>query len=428
MTLNGIMAERKGSLSNADRRPILFGVAFAILVAPNSVLVLCFGLAGSSGNSLITSALLVIATLAVGLLCFRRDIVWSPADYLFLALLLCILTSFALNGWTSNAKEIALLVVSLAAYPACRGVSRAAISSGRSGFIAVTAMVVLLGSAATAIALWQQWGDEHGKPLVFGFDAAGTHFLGSLCFLVIALVTSAELTARRTALVSALIFLPTAIFAAALVRFTFIALAVTLCLAVLVSEARRRKHIVIIALVLLAAIAAGLGARYDKARMFADYAIERSPGDIGLEKRPSCYLTVNLRNSIAIRKALVQDAVFLIPRSGWLGTGLDSFMKLSCIKLTEVHNSVLQAAVEFGWLGGSLLLALIVVAGGSLLPLARHDDAVRFVLCSLAFVTLLSLAHGRVSRDGVLFAMLGCAVGLKESSRAPAPPRSAVVA
>jgi hypothetical protein len=103
-------------------------------------------------------------------------------------------------------------------------------------------------------------------------------------------------------------------------------------------------------------------------------------------------------------------------------------MKFSCIKLTEVHNSVLQAAVEFGWLGGSLLVALIVVATGSIFPLARYDDASRFVLCGLAFVVLLSLAHGRISRDGVLFALLGCAVGLKEVSRVPVPARSAVVA
>jgi len=103
-------------------------------------------------------------------------------------------------------------------------------------------------------------------------------------------------------------------------------------------------------------------------------------------------------------------------------------MKFSCIKSTEIHNSILQAAVEFGWLGGALLLALIVVAGSTMLSLARHDDASRFVLCSLAFVVLLSLAHGRVSRDGVLFALLGCAVGLKETSRAPAPARPAAVA
>ncbi|MDO9061676.1 MAG: O-antigen ligase family protein [Bradyrhizobium sp.] len=239
-------------------------------------------------------------------------------------------------------------------------------------------------------------------------------------------MTSGGLTLRRTAVISALIFLPAAIFAASLVRFTFIALAGTLCLATVMSEARQRKHVVIVACVILVAIAAGLSARYDQARQFADYATERSPGEIGLEKPPSCYLSVNLKNSIAIRKVLVQDAVFLIPRSGWIGTGLDSFMNFSCIKLTEVHNSVLQAAVEFGWIGGSLLLLLIVAAGGALVPLARYDDATRFVLCGLALVVLLSLAHGRVSRDGVLFALLGCAVGLMETSRAPA--RSAVVA
>lgn len=404
----------------------VLGVVLACLVAPNSILVLFFGLTASSGNSLVTGAFLAIATVMVGLLCFRRDIGLLPADYLFLALVLCILSSTAFNGRTSNAKEFELIVVSLAAYPACRLISCADIAAGRAAFISATGIVVALGSVVTAAALWQQWNDQHGKPYVFGFDAAGTYFLGSLCFLVVALVTSGGLTWRRTAIVSSLIFLPTAIFAASLVRFTFVALAGTLCLATLLSEARQRKHVVIIAFVLLAAIAAGLLARYDRVGVFADYAIERSPGEIGLEKPPSCYLTVNLRNSIAIRKALMQDALFLIPRSGWIGTGLDSFMTFSCIKLTEVHNSVLQATVEFGWLGGSLLLALIVVAAGSLFPLARQDDALRFVLCGLAFVVLLSLAHGRVSRDGVLFALLGCAAGLKETARAPA--RSAVVA
>lgn len=407
---------------------LAFGVMFACLVAPHSVLVLLYGLTGSSGNSLLTGAFLVIATVAAGLLCFRREMVVLPADYLFFALILCILSSSAFNGWTSNAKEYQLIVVSLAAYPACRFISRADIAAGRGVFIWATGIVVALGSMVTAAALWEQWNDQHGKPYVFGFDAAGTYFLGSLCFLVIALVTSGRLTLQRTALISSLIFLPTAIFAASLVRFTFIALAVTLCLATVLSEARQRKHVVIIAFVLLGAIAAGLLARYDQASLFANYAIERSPGDIGLEKPPSCYLTVNPRNSIAIRKALVQDALFLIPRSGWIGTGLDSFMKFSCIKLTEVHNSVLQATVEFGWLGGSLLFFLIVVTGGWLFPLARYDDASRFVLCALAFVILLSLAHGRVSRDGVLFALLGCAAGLKETSRARAPARSAVAA
>jgi hypothetical protein len=424
-------------LPHTGLRQVIFGIVLAFLVVPNSVLVLGYGLAGSLGSSLITGTLLTVAVVATGLLCFRRQIVLLPVDYLFFAFLLCIVLSFASNGWTSTAKEYGLLVLSLAAYPACRFISRADMIAGRPSFIWATGIVVLLGTTATAPALWQQWDNGHGKPFVFGFDAAGTYFLVSLCFLIIALLTAGRLTLRRTALLSSLIFLPAALFAASFVRFTFIALAGALCLATMLSEAKQRKHVVAVALVIFVAIAAGLLARYNQAKIYADYVVEQSFGDYVVEqssgdyvvaqssgdargeKLPSCYLKVNLRNSIAIRKVLIQDAVLLMPRSGWIGIGLDSFMKLSCIQMTEVHNSILQATVEFGWLGGALLLFIIVVAGGSILPLARYDNTSRFVLCSLAFAVLLSLAHGRVSRDAVLFALLGCAVGLKETFRVP---------
>ncbi len=427
LPIGKLISTAPAPLSHGGLRQIIFGMIFAILISTDSVLVLCFGLTGSSGNSLFTGALLTGTTVAVGLLCFRRYVVLLPVDYLFFALTVCIVSSFVFNGWTSNAREYELLVLSLAAYPICRFVSRADIYSGLLSFICTTGIIVLLGTAATTVALWQQWDDQHGKPFVFGFDAAGTYFLGSLSFLVIALVTAGRLTMRRTAFVSALIFLPTAVFAASLVRFTFIALAGSLCLAAILSEIKQRKHVVAVALVMLVALAAGLLARYDRARLYADYAMEQPSGFVGLEKPPSCYLKVNPRNSIAIRKVLVQDAFFLIPKAGWIGTGLDSFMKFSCIRMTEIHNSILQAAVEFGWLGGSLLL-MIIIAASSMIPLARHDDAARFVLCSLAFVVLLSLAHGRVSRDGLLFALLGCAVSLKETSGARASATSAAIA
>jgi hypothetical protein len=193
------------------------------------------------------------------------------------------------------------------------------------------------------------------------------------------------------------------------------------------SEAKQRRHVVAVGLVMLVALATGLFARYDKARLYAEYALEQPSGLVGSEKPPSCYLKVNPRNSIAIRKVLIQDAFFLIPKAGWIGTGLDSFMKFSCIRMMEVHNSILQAAVEFGWLGGSLLLVIIIVAVSSIIPLARHDDAARFLLCGFAFVVMLSLAHGRLSRDGVVFALLGCAVSLRETSTAQASATSGVL-
>jgi hypothetical protein len=407
-------------LSHDGLKPVLFGAVLAILLAPQSVLLLCFGLTGSSGNSVFTGMLLATVTGAIALLCFRRNLDLKLADYLFVALLLCIASSVLLNGSTSDAREYALLAVSLAAYPACRLISRADMVSARSPFIWSTGIVTLLGTVVTAVALAQQWHDQHGKPYVFGQDAGGTFFLGSLCFFIIALITSGRLAPRRTVLVSLLIFLPTAVFAASMVRFTFLALAGTLGLAVILSKAGQRKYIVAVGFVIFFAIVAGLAARYDKTGLFSDYVFEQSFGDYDPDKPPSCYLKLNLRNSIAIRKVLAQDAFFLIPRSGWIGTGIDSFMKFSCIRLTEVHNSILQAAVEFGWLGGSLLLLVIIFAAGAIFPLAMRDDAVRFALCSLAFVVLLSLAHGRISRDSALFALLGCAVGVGGAFRDPA--------
>jgi hypothetical protein len=71
---------------------------------------------------------------------------------------------------------------------------------------------------------------------------------------------------------------------------------------------------------------------------------------VELVKLPSCYLAVDLGNSIAIRKMILRDALGLIPSAGWVKGDLDSLMKLSCIKQTEVHNSIMQAAVELGWL------------------------------------------------------------------------------
>jgi hypothetical protein len=41
----------------------------------------------------------------------------------------------------------------------------------------------------------------------------------------------------------------------------------------------------------------------------------------------------------------------------------------------------------------------------------------RFILCSLVFASLLSLAHGRISRDNSLLALLGIAIGMTAQNR-----------
>ena len=134
---------------------------------------------------------------------------------------------------------------------------------------------------------------------------------------------------------------------------------------------------------------------------------------------PSCTTeaNVNLQNSIAIRKVLLLDAAFMLPGAGLFGHGLDAFMKVSCMAGHQMHNSVLQAFVEFGWLGGILFSALVVTSLWSIMRTAKGDAASRFVSCCLTFVVLLCLAHGRLSREAALFAWIGAVAGMTQSAR-----------
>jgi hypothetical protein len=380
-----------------------------------------------------------------------------------------------------------------------------------------------------------------------GHDGAAIHFLGTLGFLVFALSTT-RLTLRRSLLISVLLFLPAAIFAAAMVRFTFIAIMGGLCVAGILGAAGQRRYIAMIAAALLTGVFAGMLARMDASKVLIDYAIQgiavgrtdvikpsstppagmvaelrvfhkfqvggfdynvempalekyadytfhglRSPFVIYEDDRPlgpahsrsadihelghgrfshwtgigfiisssdgtnpatngrnywvvlpeghgplpeptagtepgptnaksappavtiplGCGFTDEF-NSIAVRKTLWRDAMRLIPSAGPFGFGLARFMDLSCIKETEVHNSILQATVEFGWFGGLFLFLLIGAAGYRLLSISRIDADARFVLCSLAQVVITSMAHGRIGGDLLLFALIGLAAATCE--------------
>jgi hypothetical protein len=406
-------------LSLANARQAAVGVTLAVLISYNACLALGFGLAGSQGNSVVTGLLLFALPLLLFLFSFRNIPRIQLPDFIFAGLLIAALVSFFINPQETNStKEHLLLVAALAGYIACRPMLVGDVAVVRSAFERVTAAIVLAGAVATAAEIFSEWDGPPGKPFVFGFDAAGTYFMASLGFLVIALVTVNKPRPKRTAVICALIFLPTAIFAAAMVRFAFIALAGSLFVAMILAERGKRWHVAAVALTILLAVVCGLGARYNTAKTYAFYILEQTaaiPADA--TEMPSCHLAVNMGNSVAIRKALAKDAVYLIPTAGLVGTGLDSFMRFSCIKAHEVHVSILQAAVEFGWVGGTLWALLMGVTIYRLAPLAKHSAAARFILCSLVFAILLSLAHGRISRDNTLFALLGAAIGVTTQPR-----------
>lgn len=407
-------------LGSLSARQAAFGATLAILISYSAALVLGFGFSGSQGNRIATGLLLFGLPLLLFLLSFRNGLRIQSPDFIFAGFLIAVLLSFLVNPVEPNStKEYLLLVASLAGYLACRPMVAEDAAVVRSAFERVTAVIVLVGAVFTAAEIFNQWDGPPGKPLVLGFDAAGTYFMISLGFLILALVTVDEPRPKRTAAISALIFLPTVIFAAAMVRFTFIALAGSLVVAMIMAESGKRWHVVAIGFAIFLAVVVGLSARYNTAMMYAGYAVEKAAeaGTGVSEKMPSCGLNVNMKNSIAIRQALARDAIHLIPTAGLVGTGLDSFMRLSCIKAHQVHASILQATVEFGWLGGGSFVLLIGAALYRLFFIAKHNGAVRFILCSLVFAVLLSLAHGRISRDSTLFALIGCAVGVSDFRR-----------
>jgi hypothetical protein len=409
-------------------RQIAFGVTLAIFVSYNACLTLGLGLLGSRGNSTATGVLLFGLPLLLLLFSLRSAPRVQLPDFVFAGLVITALLSFLINhqGGEST-KEYRILIASLAGYIACRSLLAEDAPVVRSVFERVTAAIVLLGAVFTADEIFRQWNGPPGKPFVFGFNAAGTYFMMSLGFLVIALVTVDMPRLRRTVAISALIFFPAVVFAAAMVRFTFIALAGSLFVAMIMAKSGKRWHVAAVGVTILLAVAVGMTARYSTAKIYAAYVLEetvetsfaKKPAEIlqGATEVPSCRLAINTRNSIAIRQALARDAIYFIPTVGLVGTGLDSFLRFSCIKAHQVHISILQAAVEFGWLGGLFLVLLIGIVLYRLFPLAKSNGAVRFVLCSLVFVVLLSLAHGRVSRDSALFALLGCAVGVCDIRR-----------
>ena len=397
-------------------------MTLAIFIVPGAVLVLCFGLVGKSGSTAFTATYLIATTVALALLGTRHlyNSLVLP-DFLFLGLVATIVASTFANGITAQPSECVLLGLSLAAYMACRSVTASDIAGARWSLVAVAGLIVCAGTLATTWALVDQWDHPHGKPMVFGFsNAAGSYFLQLAGFLIFALVTTDRLSTVKAVRAAFLFVCPFAVFAASLVRSQFIAIACTLLVSTAFSRAHARCVILIMMMSMVVGGSAGLLLRSAKTFQFIKYAID--PGlPTAREMRrsndplspPSCRAALNLDNSIEVRRALIGDAfAFLRDHLPIVGSGLDSFMNYSCISEHQVHNSFLQALVEFGWLGGLLLIGLTGTCLWSVAIAAKGDESARFILCCLVFILLISLAHGRLSRDATLFAFLGCSAGL----------------
>jgi hypothetical protein len=421
---------------------------FAILLSVGPITVLAHGLAGT--GSTITGLLMAVPIAALLLLARWREFRPDICDVLFVLFCCSIALSFAVNGVTTP-KEAVLLGLSLAAYPAVRVSSRC--GQVPQAFVVITAAVVAVGAVVTLVALLGQWNDHHGKPLVFDeYDAAPAQFTISLGFLLLALACT-ELNWRRTAWISILAAVPLAIFAASIVRYSFIVIVVALLAAIVVARANQRKFIAVIMCATIASVALGAVVRSSTTLKFARLAeaalgfqaaepvnheapappvpppaselpAPAASGSVAPQAAPpvpaapqaSCP-SIDLDNSIIIRQQLYKDAFALLPEAGLTGLGLDGFPQRSCLKGFQVHNSILQVIIEFGWPAGVFLILMLGhTMGTRMFSLARINREARFVLCSLVFTLALGMAHGRISRDIALFLFLGYAAKLRSSA------------
>ena len=330
------------------------------------------------------------------------------------------------RAWQCSApsrNEIAAFALTLAAYVAARGLTLKDLPALRSAVVVIAGAVTAIGTPLTAHALLAQWDDSFGRAIVLGLPSAATMLTMVLGFVVIAAAT-AEPTWRQLVGWCAALFLPIAIASASMVRFTLIAtLGATLAPAGLATTPVRRRIAIAVALTVAVAATCGLAARHQTAAKFLRQITELADSAAHLvipaanaatasetEEAARIRCNVDTDSSLAIRKALLNEAIAMIPQAGPFGLGLDAFARRSCLGMPP-HNTLLQATIELGWIGGALLAILFGMTALRLVPIARSNPAAAFLLCALAYVAAISMVHGRLSRDVGLFLLLGAGAG-----------------
>jgi hypothetical protein len=380
----------------------------ALVISTGSIMVLSHGLLGT--GSIFTGIFMALSTaslVATGRWKTRLNI----CDLAFVLFVLSIVISSILNGKSDETKEYGLLILSLAAYPAGRFFSAGMV---RPTFLWITAIIVFLGAAVTLYALFH-YVQSYGKAWIFGrFEAAPAQFLSSLAFLLFGLM-ALGLDAARTRMVLALIVPPAAIFGAAMVRFTFVAMAASALVAIVIAPGKERKYLALILVGVIGAVALGLSSRPQTSARFIAYSEALLPhSSPAATTQPGCPPREAF-NTIIIRQQLLLDAIRILPDAGLFGVGLGGFKARSCVEATEVHNTTVQSFVEFGWIGGLCFAALVILACVGL-PWRAPNPEARFAIYGLAFTALTSLGHGNLSTDALLFLFIGQAARLQSAA------------
>ena len=196
------------------------------------------------------------------------------------------------------------------------------------------------------------------------------------------------------------------------------AVLVAACLA---SCRQQRRGVIALALTMTIATGCGLAARHETAVKFIrQFSIAASAETINTPTTAAAAAApeparikcgIQIDNSLAIRRSLIGQALVMIPQAGLLGLGLDAFEQRTCLGMPP-HNLVLQTVIELGWIAGAALVLLMASVAWRLIPIARANRPAAFLLCALAYACALSMVHGRLSRQGDVFLLLGAGAGV----------------
>ncbi len=329
---------------------------FVAALLTSAALVFIFGALGLRGSSIITGGYLLVTVVSAFLLGRGKDerFAVTSMDLVFAVFAAGVAIASLLHFDESDYKEYLLLLLdTLFAYVVGRALNGSVISSIRFRLLQISTPLLVAACVATIPNLV---GEIYPRPFVFGFFHAATVFSIAFGYMVIAYIYSdIEWRSKISLFYFLLSVISTAVFVAATVRFAPIAILATMMFSLACSLYRPLKIWRRVSLVLLAMI---LGAchrnvlslyfcckgKLTSSPIPAQFSGKAKPGQnvVRVERSelsnpktelpaatelpvipPSCNTLYDLNNSIAVRRALLTDALFFLPNAGFFGYGLE---------------------------------------------------------------------------------------------------------
>src|ERR1017187_1755515 len=121
----------------------------ALTASAQPILILLFGFSGVHGNSIATASYLCLALGGILLFGSARDVRAGTLDFSLIAFVASVGISFTTNPSVSNPREMALLAITLASYPAARLLGQDHIPLIRQASFWVSGIIVALGVVVT---------------------------------------------------------------------------------------------------------------------------------------------------------------------------------------------------------------------------------------------------------------------------------------